>query len=127
MVRARRVLSGNVLANPQSRGAREALNQLDDGERIEQLCNLEAMGQVHAWKAEFLPDRVVAYAMAGTKLSRTAMQADGAVFRSRQNWYRLKFKCELSPDRKTIAGFEFSVGDPVPHSDWRALDLPAVH
>lgn len=127
MVRARRLLSDDVLANPRSRGTREALGQLDEAERIEQLCNLEAMGQVHAWKAEFQPDRVVAYAMEGTKLSRTAMQADGAVFRSKQHWYRLKFRCELSPDRRKVAGFEFMVGDPVPRREWAALNLPAVH
>jgi hypothetical protein len=127
MVRARRLLSDDVLANPRSRGTREALGQLEDTERIEQLCNLEAMGQVHAWKAEFQPDRVVAYAMEGTKLSRTAMRADGAVFRSKQQWYRIKFKCELSPDRRKVAGFEFMVGDPVPRREWAALDLPAVH
>lgn len=127
MVRARRLLSDDVLANPLSRGTREALGQLEDAERIEQLCNLEAMGQVHAWKAEFQPDRIVAYAMGSAKLSRTAMRADGAVFRSKQHWYRLKFKCELSPDRKKVSGFEFMVGDPVPQSEWRALDLPAVH
>lgn len=127
VVRARRLLSDDVLANPLSKGTQEALGQLEEAERIEQLCNLEAMGQVHAWKAEFQPDRVVAYAMEGTKLSRTAMQADGAVFRSKQQWYRLKFKCELSPDRRKVAGFEFIVGEPVPRRDWRALALPAVH
>jgi len=127
MVRARRLLSEDVLSNPRSRGTRAALQQLQEPERIEQLCNLEAMGQIHAWKTEFEPDRVVAYAMEGVRLSRTALQADGAVFRSRQQWYRIKFKCELTPDRKTVSGFEFVVGEPVPRQDWRALDLPAVH
>lgn len=127
MVRARRLLSDAVLSNPLSRGAREALRQLEDSERIEQLCNLEAMGQVHAWKAELEPDRVVAYAMEGTKLSRLAMQADGAAFRSKRRWYQLKFRCELSPDRAKVTGFEFMVGEPIPRGEWRARNLPAEH
>lgn len=127
MGRARRLLSEDVLSNPRSRGTRAALQQLQEPERIEQLCNLEAMGQIHAWKAEFQPDRVVAYAMEGVRLSRTALQADGAVFRSKQQWYRMKFKCELAPDHRTVSGFEFMVGEPVPRHDWRGLDLPAEH
>lgn len=127
VVRARRLLSEDVLSSPLSRGTRAALQQLQEPERIEQLCNLEAMGQIHAWKAEFQPDRVVAYAMEGVRLSRTVLQADGAVFRSKQQWYRIKFTCELAPDRKTVSGFEFMVGDPVPRQDWHGLDLPAVH
>lgn len=127
MVRARRLLSDEVLANTLSRGTREALRQLEEGERIEQLCNLEAMSQVHAWKAEYEPDRVVAYAMEDTKLSRKTMQADGAAFRSKRQWYRLRFTCELSPDRAKVAGFAFMVGDPIPRGEWRARNLPAEH
>ncbi|WP_248308311.1 DUF930 domain-containing protein [Bosea sp. 124] len=126
-VRARRLLSGEVLSNPHSRGTRDALARMDEAERIEQLCNLEAMGQIHAWKAAFEPDRVVAYAMGGTKLLKTTMQADAAAFRSKRQWYRLQFRCELTPDRKAIGGFEFMVGDPVPRDQWLALDLPEVH
>ena len=70
MITARTLHSESVLANPRSRGAREALKTLEAGERIEQLCNLEAMSQIHAWKAEFEPDRVVAFALAGTKLTK---------------------------------------------------------
>jgi hypothetical protein len=66
MITARTLHSESVLANPRSRGTRVALKTLEAGERIEQLCNLEAMSQIHAWKAEFEPDRVVAFAMAGT-------------------------------------------------------------
>lgn len=127
MVRARRLLSDEVLASPLSRGTREALRQLEESERIEQLCNLEAMGQIHAWKAEFEPERVVAYAMEGAKLAKTVLQADGAAFRSKRQWYRLKFTCELSPDRARVVGFEFMVGEPVPRREWQARNLPAEH
>lgn len=127
MIRARRTLSGKVLAEPRSRQAREALTQLDPSERIEQLCNLEAMSQIQAWKAEFQPDRVVAYAMADTRFSAGMLQADGAAFRSKQQWYRLRFRCETTPDRGKVAGFEFLVGDAVPRSEWSAHNLPTTH
>lgn len=127
MIRARRTLSSKILAEPGSRQAREALTQLDPSERIEQLCNLEAMSQIQAWKADFQPDRVVAYAMSETRLSAGMLQADGAAFRSKRQWYRLRFRCETTPDRTKVAGFEFLVGDAVPRSEWAAHDLPTTH
>lgn len=126
MITARTLHSESVLANPRSRGAREALRTLDAAERIEQLCNLEAMSQIHAWKAQFESDRVVAYAMAGTKLSKTALEAEGAAFRSRKQWYGLHFRCEMAADGK-VAGFQFRVGEAIPRSEWAAHDLPPEH
>lgn len=126
MIKARTLHSESVLANPRSRGAREALKTLEADERIEQLCNLEAMSQIHAWKAEFEPDRVVAYAMAGTKLTKSALEAEGAAFRSRKQWYGLRFRCEMAANGK-VAGFQFRVGEAIPRSEWAARDLPPEH
>ena len=126
MITARTLHSESVLANPRSRGAREALKTLEASERIEQICNLEAMSQIHAWKAEFEPDRVVAFAMAGTKLTRNALEAEGAAFRSRKQWYALHFRCEMAANGK-VAGFQFRVGEPIPRTEWAAHDLPPEH
>ena len=126
MITARTLHSESVLANPRSRGTREALKMLEAGERIEQLCTLEAMSQIHAWKAEFEPDRVVAFAMAGTKLTKTVLEAEGAAFRSRKQWYGLRFRCEMAANGK-VAGFQFRVGEPIPRSEWAAHDLPPEH
>jgi hypothetical protein len=126
MITARTLHSENVLANPRSRGAREALKTLEASERVEQLCNLEAMSQIHAWKAEFEPDRVVAFAMAGIKASKSALEAEGAAFRSRKQWYGLRFRCEMAANGK-VAGFQFRVGEAIPRSEWAAHDLPPEH
>ncbi|MCP4562263.1 MAG: DUF930 domain-containing protein [Bosea sp.] len=126
MITARTLHSESVLANPRSRGAREALKTLEAGERIEQLCNLEAMSQIHAWKAQFEPDRVVAFAMAGTKLTKSTLEAEGAAFRSRKQWYGLRFRCEMAANGK-VAGFQFRVGEAIPRGEWAAHDLPPEH
>lgn len=127
MIKASRLMAAAALANPLSRQAREALPHLAEDERVEQLCGLEAMSQIHAWKAEFEPDRLVAYAMAGTKLSGRELLAEGAAFRSKQHWYALRFRCGFTPDRKQVVAFEFRVGDPVPRSQWEMRGLPAIH
>ena len=127
MIRASRLMAADALANPLGRQARELLPQLAADERIEQLCGLEAMSQIHAWKSEFAPDRVTAYARSEVKLSERALQAEGAVFRSGKRWYDLRFRCEFSPDRNRVVAFEFRVGEPVPRALWRELNLPEIH
>ena len=127
LIRASRLMAADALANPLSRQAREMLPLLAADERVEQLCGLEAMSQIHAWKGEFAPDRITAYARSEVRLSGRTLQAEGAVFRSGRRWYDLRFRCEFSPDRTRVVAFEFRVGEPVPRALWRQLNLPEIH
>jgi hypothetical protein len=127
MIVAKTMLSEKMLADPRSSQARRELATFADTERIVQLCNLEAMDQVEAWRSDFQPDRLVAYARSDVKMSGETIVADGAAFRSRKNWYDIKFKCEVAPDHAKVVAFEFKIGDPVPRKDWEKLNLPAVY
>ncbi|WEO70639.1 DUF930 domain-containing protein [Agrobacterium vitis] len=124
MVKPSRMLSEKVLDDPRSRKARKELATLAPADQVEQLCGLEAMAQVGAWSKELRPDRVVAYAMADPKMVGSAFSADGAALHSKKDWYTLKFKCELTPDHKKVAAFEFLVGDPIPKNEWGEHSLP---
>lgn len=127
MIRPTRMLSAKTLADPRSKQARADLEAFASDERMVQLCNLEAMDQIRQWRADFQPERVVPYATAEEKITGTTIAADGAAFRSRKNWYSLKFKCQLAQDGESVIGFEFLVGDPVARDKWDELGLPAVH
>ncbi|WP_246678240.1 MULTISPECIES: DUF930 domain-containing protein [unclassified Mesorhizobium] len=127
MIRPTEMLSAKTLADPRSRQARADLATFASDERMVQLCNLEAMDQIRRWRADFQPERVVPYATAEEKITGTTIAANGAAFRSRKNWYSLKFKCQLARDGESVIGFEFLVGDPVAREKWDELGLPAVH
>jgi hypothetical protein len=127
MIRPTEMLSAKTLADPRSRQARADLATFASDERMVQLCNLEAMDQIRQWRADFRPERVVPYATAEEKVSGTTISAEGAAFRSRRNWYNLKFKCQLARDGESVIGFEFLVGDPVAREKWDEFGLPAVH
>lgn len=127
MIVAKTMLSEKLLADPRSSQARRELATFDDGERVVQLCNLEAMDQIEAWRADFQPDRLVAYARSEVEMSGDTIVADGAAFRSRRNWYDIKFRCKVAPGHARVVAFEFRVGEPVPRKDWEKLNLPAVH
>jgi hypothetical protein len=124
MVKPSRMLSETVLDDPRSRNTRQILAALAPVDQVEQICGLEAMAQVGAWSEELRPDRVVAYAMADPKLQGNAFSADGAALHSKRDWYQLKFKCELTPDHKKVAAFQFLIGDPIPKKDWEEHHLP---
>jgi hypothetical protein len=125
MVQAKRFFSAAILADPRSRQALEGLSQLAADERIVQLCNLEAMEQVHRWRVDFSPDLLVAYATSDIVLAGRNLRADGAAFRSKGRWFNIKFGCAVAPDIKSVAAFEFQVGDEIPESEWEANFLPA--
>ena len=125
VVRPTRMLSAAALADPRSREARALLPTLDDTERMIQLCGLEAMEQVHAWRASLDPDRIVAYALSEPEVGADSVDARGAAFRSGGVWYGLSFDCRLSPDRADVIAFAFQVGEAVPRDQWEARSLPA--
>ncbi|WP_258593278.1 DUF930 domain-containing protein [Mesorhizobium sp. AR07] len=127
MIRPTEMLSAKTLADPRSRQARADLATFASDERMVQLCNLEAMDQIRRWRTDFQPERVVPYATAEEKITGTTIAANGAAFRSRRNWYSLKFRCQLAGDGESVVGFEFLVGDLVPREKWDELGLPAVH
>jgi hypothetical protein len=125
MVRPTTMLSAATLADPRSAQARAMLATVDDTEKMIQLCGLEAMEQVHAWRQALHPTAVVAYATAEVGISGDRVDADGAAFRSGASWYRLRFRCHLRPDHAAVAAFEFKVGALVPEERWEAFNLPA--
>lgn len=122
-VRPKRFFSKQILADPRSRAALLSLEQLSTDERIVQLCNVEAMEQVRRWNAAFRPDFLVAYAMADVSLTAQEIQANGGAFRSDRRWYNIKYKCQVAPANDDVVAFEFSVGDEIPESAWKAHNL----
>ncbi|MFD2143117.1 DUF930 domain-containing protein [Ancylobacter oerskovii] len=127
MIRPARMLSARLLADPRGRATRRALATLADEERVAQLCDLEAMEQIHAWQPAYQPDRLVDYARADTRQHGNSLVAGGGAFRSGRKWYEVSFSCDLDAGLREVVGFAFKVGEAIPRQEWTALNLPAVH
>lgn len=127
MVRPARMLSEQALGNPRSRGLRRELERLGDEDRLAQLCDLEAMEQIHAWRADFQPDRLVDYASDDTKMEGAVFTARGGAFRSQRQWYEVSYRCELDPSLRKVVGFAFHVGAAIPREEWASYNLPTLH
>ncbi|MDB5538170.1 MAG: hypothetical protein JWQ65_3045 [Devosia sp.] len=125
MVHPTHLLGASVLAEPASKEVRETLPLLGGDERKVQLCNIEALAQIHAADAKLDPDILVAYAMADMDVSATGVVADGGAFRSKRQWYGFKFRCDVSADLKSVTDFSFVIGEPIPKDQWESHDLTA--
>ena len=125
-IRATQFYSGSLLAEPESANLRAAMTTLAGSERLVQLCSIEAIEQIRRARPEFDPDTVVAYAMANMATRDGALVADGGAFRSRREWYEVKFTCLAAADYSAVERFEFSVGGFIPHDQWEEHYLTAA-
>lgn len=96
----------------------EQLDRLTPEERREQRCDIEAMRRISKDEHDFRPDKVIAYTFGDTVEAGDLFKAPGAVFRSKGEWYRLKYKCKTAEDGLTIQSFDYKVGAKVPRAEW---------
>lgn len=92
--------------------------KLDPQTRLEQRCDTEAMERISADKTSFKPDKVIAYTFADPVVKGDGMKAPGAVFRSKGEWYKLKFKCRTNAEHLDVLSFEYKIGERVPRESW---------
>ncbi|MEI9404059.1 DUF930 domain-containing protein [Mesorhizobium argentiipisi] len=102
---------------------RAGLMKLDPETRLEQRCDAEVLDQISHDDHNYKADRVVAYAFATPQMSADAIKSSGAAFRSKGQWYRLKFKCQTAPDHMQVLQFRYKIGDEIPESDWSKYNL----
>ena len=98
------------------------LNALTPDERREQRCDMEAMDRIRK-EGEFRPDKVIAYTFADPVEKGNELKAGGAAFRSRGDWYRLKFKCKTGEKGLKVLSFDYRIGSKVPREHWEKYYL----
>jgi hypothetical protein len=94
--------------------------KLDPQTRLEQRCDTEAMWKINADKTSFKPDKVIAYTFADPIVDADSLRAPGAAFRSKGEWYKLKFQCSTGPDHIQVLSFNYKIGGLIPHDEWEA-------
>ncbi|WP_412059124.1 DUF930 domain-containing protein [Bartonella sp. DGB2] len=90
---------------------------LDPQTRIEQRCDIEAMDRINK-ETKWRTDKVLAYAYSDPIISGKRIQANGAAFRARGNWYHLSYDCRTEEDRIKVISFTYKTGSLIPHAEW---------
>ncbi|MEL7525460.1 MAG: DUF930 domain-containing protein [Pseudomonadota bacterium] len=125
--RATSFYAGDVLSDPRSAQARLALATLVSGDRIEQLCALEAMEQVRHANSHLRPTRLAPHAFRNSIQRGNEIVAAAAAVRSQGIWHEIAYRCRLSAGGREVIGFEFALGNPIDRSLWDDHGLAPVH
>jgi len=123
MTAATELFANRVLSDPQNRQVRETLPQLENTERIIQLCVIEGLEQLRVARPGPLPDSISSAAFAPTLLRGLTLDAPEAAFRAAKRWYGLRFSCTVARDLSGVQGYRFAIGDAIPEQEWEAHDL----
>lgn len=125
MTEATDLFASRVLSAPENRQVRDTLPQLENTERMIQLCTIEGLEQLHVARPSPLPDSIAPSAFAPTTLAGLSIDAPGAAFRAARKWYGLRFSCTVDPNLSGVAAFRYAIGEAIPEAQWEAHDLIA--
>ncbi|WP_064681946.1 DUF930 domain-containing protein [Rhizobium bangladeshense] len=97
---------------------KKQLEKLDPATRLEQSCDTEAMSRITKDSTGFKPDKVIAYTFKDPIAGDNSLQAPGAVFRSKGDWYHLSFTCITGPQHLNVRQLDYQIGEKVPREKW---------
>ncbi|WP_454848637.1 DUF930 domain-containing protein [Rhizobium binxianense] len=102
---------------------KKQLEKLDPSTRLEQSCDTEAMSRINKDNTGFRPDKVIAYTFKDPIESDNSLQAPGAVFRSKGDWYHLSYNCMTGPQHINVRKLQYQIGEKVPRDKWNKYYL----
>ncbi|CAM5508716.1 hypothetical protein MAUB1S_08493 [Mycolicibacterium aubagnense] len=112
------LLTASSTAHALDNRLKAGLLKLDPQTRLEQRCDAEVLDRITHDDPHYKADRVVAYAFGQPEMTDDSIKSKVAAFRSRGEWYRLKFKCETAPDHMEVLNFKYRIGDKILKEDW---------
>jgi hypothetical protein len=102
---------------------RTQLLKLDPKTRLEQACDTEAMIRIKTHDSPYRPDKVIAYTFKDPSYSANSINAPGAVFRSRGEWYHLSYKCQADAQNLSVGTLSYKIGARISHASWEKYYL----
>lgn len=102
---------------------KKQLEKLDPATRLEQSCDTEAMSRINKDETGYKPDKVIAYTFKDPVPSDDKLEAPGAVFRSKGDWYHLSYTCITGPQHMNVRELSYKIGEKVPREKWEKYYL----
>ncbi|CAD7023929.1 hypothetical protein REJC140_00375 [Pseudorhizobium endolithicum] len=100
--------------------ARTAMDGMPRAMRATQLCETELTEQLRNASPPQDPDFIPRSPLS----EGTVLELRRTAFRAEEQWYDLSFRCEINEDATKVVSFAFSIGAPVPRSEWRRRGFP---
>jgi len=102
---------------------KKQLEKLDPATRLEQSCDTEAMSRINKDDTGYKPDKVIAYTFKDPVPGDDRLEAPGAVFRSKGDWYHLSYTCITGPQHMNVRELDYKIGEKVPKEKWEKYYL----
>lgn len=118
-------LQAGTVSGAQARSTQDEMMQLEPSERIEQVCNTRAMGEVQRAGNGMRPDELVAYAYRDPVVKGWKIKAPGGAVRSGGTWYHIAYECETVHDGLDVRSFRYTLGAAIPTTEWAGHYLVA--
>lgn len=116
VAKARRTQPGNG-----GEVATTAKRDLPRGIRAGKLCVTELRHRLNVSQPPYWPDLLPTYQIK----SGNILQVRRGAFRADSLWYNLQFRCEIDSAATEVVSFTFTVGSPIPRSEWSSRGFPA--
>ncbi len=114
---ARRLFSQKATSNPI---ATTAMGNVPRGARRPALRHRNCASSWKTRMPPYYPEILPSYRLG----EGTVIEVRKAAFRVGGQWYDLSYRCEVDANATKVVGFAFSVGAPLPPSEWRRRGLP---
>ena len=120
------VAASSLVAGPA--GAQRAapdkrLLALEPHTRMIQLCNLSGLETVAKDKRMGKVDRVLIDALAQPTVESNVAKGAGGALRSKGQWYKFSYRCELTSDRTRATHFSYVLDQQIPKAQWEKFNL----
>ncbi len=118
LAKARTLFSEEITSDP---AIKTAMRNLSRGDRIDQLCQTELRQQLIHSSAQYNPRWLPSFRLSAGNV----LDAKGGAFKNGNEWYNVRFRCEVDSDATKVVSFAYDVGDVVPRSQWKSRRFPA--
>ncbi|MBB3950756.1 DUF930 domain-containing protein [Aureimonas jatrophae] len=101
------------------------MRQLAPVDRMIQVCFLGLEDRIAKETRYNRVDRVVMDAFSRGRIAERTVRAGGAAFRNKGDWFRLRFRCSVTPDRLHVETLRYEIVSqtPVARTEWDAHRL----
>ncbi len=101
----------------------DQLRKLDPEERARQVCVMKGIDTIRRDGKLPKADRLKTSITGRAIFTGTQVSTKGGAVRAKSHWYKLTFKCDVSPDQMRALSFTYDIGKEIPEDKWEDLGL----
>jgi predicted outer membrane repeat protein len=101
----------------------KTLLKLDPEERAHQACAVRGLQAIRRDKALPAVDRIKTGATSRAQFKGNTVTANGGAVRSKHQWYKFTYKCDVTADQMKATSFTYKIGEVIPEDEWEDYGL----